>query len=235
MGRQRRALYHLTSGILLSPERHVYQEHQFAVHRGERPALCLKTQNQVMVKKSKRKLGTLIIIFTSSFRCQRRSRGFRQPNCCWKHSARLLFVRQIASCLSRQKVPTRMQGSQHISESPSLGHIIVSGRRHGLLQILNSTMGKKNTIEPKSSKHRSLKSTGKPSGRGFTGHRGRGGRRTFEDYDFPDPVEDEKFSENAENEECGESNESSDGLCLPFILLQTNSWELSRVRIEYNN
>ncbi len=96
-------------------------------------------------------------------------------------------------------------------------------------------MGKKNTIEPKSSKRRSPKSTGKSSGRGFTGHRGRGGGRTFEDYDFPDPVEDEKSSENAENEEGGESNESSDGLCLPFILLQTNSWELSRVRIEYNN
>jgi len=92
-------------------------------------------------------------------------------------------------------------------------------------------MGKKNTVKPKSSKFRSFKSTGKPSGRGFTGHRGRGGGRTFEDYDFPDPVEDEKSSE---NDEGGESNESSDGLSLPFILLQINSWgdEQSQNRIQ---
>lgn len=74
-------------------------------------------------------------------------------------------------------------------------------------------MGRKDAAESKTRKHRAPKSTGKPSGRGFTGHRGRGRGRMFSDYDFYDPAENEESSENAENVDDEESSETSEGWC----------------------
>lgn len=50
-------------------------------------------------------------------------------------------------------------------------------------------MGRKNSGELASTDrpHRHPKSTGKPSGRGFTGHRGRGRGRSFGGHDYADP------------------------------------------------
>jgi hypothetical protein len=48
-------------------------------------------------------------------------------------------------------------------------------------------MGKKNSGEPAKTRTRSPKSSGKPTGRGFTGHRGRGRGRSF-GYAFDEQV-----------------------------------------------
>lgn len=77
-------------------------------------------------------------------------------------------------------------------------------------------MGKKNSGEPAKTRIRSPKSSGKPSGRGFIGHRARGqGRSCHSAFaeqvgtdERPDSVVDE------DNDECDkkESSDSSEGV-----------------------
>jgi len=75
-------------------------------------------------------------------------------------------------------------------------------------------MGKKNSGEPTKTRTRSPKSSGRPPGRGFTGHRGRGRGRSF-GYAFtdqagtgerPDSVVD---NDEDDGEESGDASEGS--------------------------
>ena len=80
-------------------------------------------------------------------------------------------------------------------------------------------MGKKNSVEPANPRTRTPKSSGRPPGRGFTGHRGRGRGRSF-GYAFteqagaeerPDSVVDDDEGDD------GESDEASEGLFETYV------------------
>lgn len=72
-------------------------------------------------------------------------------------------------------------------------------------------MGKKNSADPASRIHRAPKSAGKPSGRGFTGHRGRGRGRSFGRLDHEDIGAEDRPGSLVDDDEGDGSEEGSDG------------------------
>ena len=89
-------------------------------------------------------------------------------------------------------------------------------------------MGKKDSGEAPRTRTRAPKSTGKPSGRGFTGHRGRGhGRgRYVGGYDISEPIGNEERPESAidneddsDVEEEREDEDRSEGSFVDFTVL----------------
>ncbi len=88
-------------------------------------------------------------------------------------------------------------------------------------------MGKKNSGEAQRTRTRSSKSTGKPSGRGFTGHRGRGRGRSIGGYELSDRIANEERPESAiddgpedsDDVEEQEDEDQSEGSFLDFAVL----------------